>query len=395
MLGPFNPDGPSMPKKIEIFRPGSFRPMAGGRLDFSASDLQACADVYDPARWEAPLVVGHPPLDAPAYGWVEKIEFADDRLLATPRQVEPQFQALVNQGRYKRVSASFFTPRGSDNPVPGSLYLRHVGFLGAAAPAVAGLKSVSFRSSAECDGIVTVDFAIDEAWALSSIAGLFRRLREWVIARDGVAAADQVLSTYDIDTIATASVAVRAEEAAEAPASEGGVTSPIFASQPNPQEEARLAATEADLARREAELQQARAEIEARAAQFAAREAEHRRAGIVEFTSGLVTAGKVLPAERGAIEAVLFALDPAGTVEFAAADGKVATSTTEAALRGFLTGLPARVDFTERARADETVDFASDPAALADAARRLVADEAAKGVAITHDEAVMRLSTTL
>jgi hypothetical protein len=111
-----------MTRPIEIFRPGRHLPLSGRRLDFSATDLAATAAAYDPARFEAPLVVGHPAMDAPAYGWVERLSFADGRLVAMPRQVEPQFQRLVNEGRYKRVSASFFTPNSPDNPAPGTYY---------------------------------------------------------------------------------------------------------------------------------------------------------------------------------------------------------------------------------------------------------------------------------
>ena len=51
-------------------------------------------------------------------------------LLAEPDQLDPQFAELVGNGRFKKVSASFYLPDSPNNPKPGTLYLRHVGFLG-------------------------------------------------------------------------------------------------------------------------------------------------------------------------------------------------------------------------------------------------------------------------
>jgi hypothetical protein len=49
--------------------------MSGQALAFSESDLQATVAAYDPAKHEAPLVVGHPTHDMPAYGWVQRFIF--------------------------------------------------------------------------------------------------------------------------------------------------------------------------------------------------------------------------------------------------------------------------------------------------------------------------------
>ena len=75
------------------------------------------------------------------------LSFADGVLLADPAQVDPAFAELVNDGKFKKVSACFYEADAPANPKPGSLYLRHVGFLGAQPPAIKGLKSVSFAAS--------------------------------------------------------------------------------------------------------------------------------------------------------------------------------------------------------------------------------------------------------
>lgn len=143
--------------RIEIFRTGTFTDVKGHTLSFSAADLAATAAAYDPAKGEAPLVVGHPEVDAPAYGWVKGVQFANGSLTVDLDQVDPSFAAAVEAGRFKKVSPSFYSPTAADNPVKGVWYLRHVGFLGAAVPAVTGLKPVSFSGGG--DDVATLEFA--------------------------------------------------------------------------------------------------------------------------------------------------------------------------------------------------------------------------------------------
>ena len=59
-----------MKKTLEIFKAGKHTTAAGQTLEFSEADLQATVAAYDPGKHEAPLVIGHPSIDAPAYGWV-------------------------------------------------------------------------------------------------------------------------------------------------------------------------------------------------------------------------------------------------------------------------------------------------------------------------------------
>jgi hypothetical protein len=131
-------------KPLNIFRPGRHLAMSGQAFEFSESDLQATVAAYNPALHEAPLVVGHPRLDLPAYGWVQALAFSEGGLDATPAQVNTDFADMVAAGAFKKISASFYAPDAPQNPVPGIYYLRHVGFLGAAAPAVKGLRQPSF-----------------------------------------------------------------------------------------------------------------------------------------------------------------------------------------------------------------------------------------------------------
>ncbi|MDD9911649.1 MAG: hypothetical protein OXR68_04015 [Alphaproteobacteria bacterium] len=132
-------------KPIEIFRAGTHTAMSGNSITITSDELQQAIESYNPETHEAPLTVGHPKHDEPAYGWVDRLEMGENgTLLAHPKQVDADFADMVNAGKFKKVSASFYLPNSSSNPTPGKLQIRHVGFLGAQPPAVKGLKNASF-----------------------------------------------------------------------------------------------------------------------------------------------------------------------------------------------------------------------------------------------------------
>ena len=144
---------------IEIFRAGRHISSNGAKVTITPDDLQACAENYDPDDAPAPLVVGHPKTDDPAYGWVQSLEQRDGKLYATPKSdVDPSFAEAVNEGKYNRVSAAFYAPNAPGNPKRGAISLKHVGFLGGVAPAVKGMKPARIVADtpgpllfAECD----------------------------------------------------------------------------------------------------------------------------------------------------------------------------------------------------------------------------------------------------
>lgn len=353
---------PPVPQPIQIFRPGTHTAMSGAVLSFSEDDLSAAAEAYDPAVHEAPLVVGHPRHDAPAYGWVSRLQYAEGALQAVPAQVDDAFGEMVRKGRFKKVSASFYPPSHPTNPKPGVYYLRHVGFLGAQPPAVKGLKAVEFADQDE--GIVTIEFGEKERWGWRALANLLRNLRDQWIEKEGVESADQILPNYLITDID------RAGEAEESSAD----ASPMYA-EPGKSKEPAMPHDDAkttDFAEREAQLaarEQAIADREATLEQQAQQAAEREAA---EFAEQLATEGKILPRHQAGVAALLTRL-PDDALSFG--EGEDAYSGTAAGfLREFLTGLPAQVDFAERSavETDEaTADFAApngytvDPESLA------------------------------
>ncbi|WP_413851682.1 hypothetical protein [Albidovulum sp.] len=185
---------------IDVFRAGQFRDMTGGVQTYSEDGLREIADRYDRAVHPAPIVIGHPEIDAPAYGWVETLFIQDGVMKATLEETTPAFADLVKAGRYKRVSIALFTPKAPNNPKPGGFYLKHVGFLGATAPAVPGLKPVKFTGAPAAALEIYQD---NPAFASGDeLARLRRQAREYEVER--LIAEGRVLPVFKDEVIAFA-----------------------------------------------------------------------------------------------------------------------------------------------------------------------------------------------
>ncbi len=141
----------TLPAQIEIFRAGAHVDDAGVVRNFSEADVAGMVAAYNPAIRQAPLTIGHPKDNLPAYGWVSSLAVnAAGRLAMDTTQVQPQFAEMANAGAFKKRSASFYPPKHPNNPAPAAWYLRHVAFLGAQPPAVSGLADFSAGSDAGC-----------------------------------------------------------------------------------------------------------------------------------------------------------------------------------------------------------------------------------------------------
>lgn len=163
---------------IHFFRAGTHVTSDGREITFTEADLRAIATSYDPQLHEAPIVIGHPKTDDPAFGWVQSLEVRPDGLHATARQVDTEFVEAVRSGAFKKVSGSFYAPRTKNNPRPDGYYLRHIGFLGATAPAVKGLQPVAFHD--------------DDAGVLNFEAGTIDLREHGLIARERAVARAEI-----------------------------------------------------------------------------------------------------------------------------------------------------------------------------------------------------------
>ncbi|MBZ5570232.1 MAG: hypothetical protein LAN64_20630, partial [Acidobacteriia bacterium] len=124
---------------LEVFRAGDY----GAKGKFTEQDLRAIASSYDPSLHEAPVVIGRPEMNAPAFGWVEKLRADGGTLLAKLRQVQPALEDMVSRGLFKKRSIALY-PKFEATGTP---YLRHIGFLGAMPPEVTGLAEVRFNNN--------------------------------------------------------------------------------------------------------------------------------------------------------------------------------------------------------------------------------------------------------
>lgn len=373
-------------RPFQIFRPGRHTSSNGTSLSFSEDDLRAAVAAYDPAVHEAPIVVGHPKDNGPAYGWVKALSFDEEgALVAEPAQVEESFAEMVKAGRFKKRSASFYTPDSPSNPKPGAFYLRHVGFLGAQAPAVKGLKDVAFADTEE--GIVEFSDS-------GVVAGLFRRLRDFFLAEHGAEKADQVVPSFMVEDLEAE--ARREVEARSAP------SLPSFSEDSDmTQEQADAIRAELDAAKAKiTELEGAAAkvaEFSEREAALAAREAAITRKAIEGEVDDLVKAGKVLPAEKASLVAFMASL-PEGeaTIDFGEGD-KAEKVHARDFMRRFLGARPKVVEYGERtgesrSGVDESTLSDQD---VADKARSKVKEAKAAGKVLTFTEAVGQVRAEL
>ncbi len=173
---------------IEVFRTGAFTDMSGNRQTVTEDTLRELASGYDRDTAPAPVVIGHPQLDTPAYGWVESLFVQGGILKATLEDTTAAFADMVKAGLYKRVSISAFPPQSAANPKPGLWYLKHIGFLGATAPAVPGLKPVRFAGASGGIELYQENPASAEFAASDELVRLRREVREYEfekLIRDG------------------------------------------------------------------------------------------------------------------------------------------------------------------------------------------------------------------
>lgn len=132
---------------VEVFRAGDHTDSSGNSKNWTKDDLEKIVNQYNAKKHEAPVVVGHPKENAPAFGWVEALKTDGKVLFAKFKQLVPEFIEAVKKGMYKKRSISLYP----------DFTLRHIGFLGAIPPAVKGLADIAFKETGE---IKTMEFSI-------------------------------------------------------------------------------------------------------------------------------------------------------------------------------------------------------------------------------------------
>jgi hypothetical protein len=127
---------------VQIARVGKFKDADGVERDLSKKFLTDVVENYNASEHEAPAVVGHPSNDAPAQGWVSNVRLNGDALEAQFADTDDDFESAVGAGRFKKRSASFYL-KTKDAQITTPT-IKHVGFLGAAKPALKGMRDIQF-----------------------------------------------------------------------------------------------------------------------------------------------------------------------------------------------------------------------------------------------------------
>ena len=391
---------------IDICRAGTWRDMQGRAVSLDRERLDRIVAAHAAAD-PAPIVVGHPEADAPAYAWVATLRRVGDRLQATLRDIAPAFREAVETGRYS----------GRSIALQGDT-LRHVGFLGGRAPAVPGLAPTRFASEPEA----VIAFA-DEARDTTDDEGAGASDEPRVPHPDplrthGPTGDEDGTSLVPLSAPAGRGGDEKDPHGAAAHAMRdvgraGSQRDPERATArracgAKPSERSERPASEGNekvgtSARRLRGMNEREAVLDEREAALAAREAvaveDERRRRAEDLLAPHVEAGRVLPAERAGLAALLAALDAEedATVVFAAADGGEERQKPAATLERFLEGLPRRVDYRTLAGGPvpgaqttpgSLADLGEDSERIAAEARALMAAE--RGVALTPAEAVDR-----
>jgi hypothetical protein len=182
---------------IEVFRTGKHTSSNGTTKTWSTKDLEDIALKYNSQKdRKAPLVIGHPANDAPAFGWTEELRVFKDKMFAFIGDINTSVKEAVKRKEYQNISIA----------IDGNGLLRHIGLLGAAAPAVAGLQPVKFAEGItfeEFDLPFTEDSCLPEGVTFSEqekslMTQWFARLHGAIALVAGKGIADKVFPSEEL-----------------------------------------------------------------------------------------------------------------------------------------------------------------------------------------------------
>lgn len=394
---------------IDVCRTGTWTGMGGKRVHLTDADLDEIVDTAA-ATDDAPVVVGHPETDSPAWGRVSRLRRVGDRLQAMLADLHPKFREAVEAGLYTGRSVALDRHQGA-------LRLRHLGWTGGTLPAVPGLAPSRFAEPADPDLVIELSSEEVEAlaagwgqrWAWSTVARLWRRLREREIERGSREEADKLAPEHDLEAL-EAAVAELDDEARAAEQDPAGMmagtdtetnvaTRPAAAAPlPSVTQAKEDGMTEEEIRAKEAELQAKEAELADQAREQRRREDEYAAAQRGQRVDAMLDAhrkaGRVLPADAAVLRRVCMAL-PEERMAFAAGDGTQESLTPVEALDRVLgRAQQPRVDYRELAGVDTAPSSPSGEGALSSPAlalkaRKLRKEAADQGEYLSPTEAVL------
>ena len=189
---------------IEIFKSGVHRTVHP-KKDWTNEDVEAVfADTGTDGPVPVVFVEGHPKNDLPVVGRVDKSDLRlvekDGRKVIGFEHEDAEFSG-DDLKRLKKAGKNKFSVKIN---MRGPKFIKHIGFVDV--PAVVDIEEAQFEGGDEPE-FEYATFEADEAFAAFGtneyrvpwIGGLFRRLRDWMIEKDGKETADNVLPSYEID----------------------------------------------------------------------------------------------------------------------------------------------------------------------------------------------------
>lgn len=371
---------------VEVFKAGTHTDSKGRQVTFSKSDVEQMVDNHKLGA--APAVIGHPKDTAPAYAQVSEYKLDDDgRLFAKFDKINPAFEAGVESGAYYNRSLSVIKDK-----VHG-WRVRHVGWLGAVPPAIDGLQPVEFSADDEtCFEFAAPGYSL--VWGLESAAKLLRRLRDRMIEKDGLEAADATLPQWEIDSMNEAATTARQQFNEDKPS--------LFNKQPGEND---MTITQAEL---DAAVLKARTEGEAAGkegmvpqAEFSAAQTElanlkkvEQKTRIAGLIKGWKVKGLVLPANEAGLSEYMAQLEDAGQeFSFSKAEGGEGKKTPMQFFADFMAAQPPVIKLGGGSKTDggESALDVNDTAAVTTAANDFMAAEAEKGRHVSSAAAVQHV----
>lgn len=145
--------------RIHVLKAGTW-PASPHDLTLTDADLAVIAAAYAPGAYQAPIVIGHPENDHPAYGWALSLALDGEGLWAEV-EVTPELVTAIEAGHFRTVSVSLWPAGAAGNPRPEGWSLKHIGFLGAKPPAVKGLTPLKFAAS-DAGELITYSYDLTE-----------------------------------------------------------------------------------------------------------------------------------------------------------------------------------------------------------------------------------------
>ncbi|STJ83865.1 phage-like protein [Escherichia coli] len=212
--------------------------MHGKKLPFTPDDLAACVKAYDPSVHEAPLVIGHPRTEDPAWGWVKALSLSGVDLMAEPAQLDPQFAEMVTDGRFKKCPL-FLTSRIHRPIRSPACSTFAMGLSRGTATFRQGLKQVSFSEA----GRRCVEFA---DWRPSRMPPVGKAARFSDAPRFSLDEAEKVLPEWQLnslreepyrDTLSQDAAGAQFSETGPGPSSASNEESSMTKEELKPQEE--------------------------------------------------------------------------------------------------------------------------------------------------------------